>query len=225
MTAPILDFQSETYARLYAAYQAAHEATKEAWQNEVKAALALQDSKSWLGLAPTWNEYCLKYMPYTASSYRAMKVELPLSEVISAVTTAQLTTHETRQIREQFQEIVASEDRRLIPELWGICYAYDEKVVPRRDVMKAAYELLKEERDNDSISFEGMTHNVKDMARKIAIKDAVLNNIQAHSKPSLKLTLQTTGGLLQELGAILPKGAILPELGQQVTLLFAKREG
>jgi hypothetical protein len=48
--------------------------------------------------------------------------------------------------------------------------------------------------------------------------------VKANTKPQAKLTIQVTGAILNALSEALPKGAMLPELGQNLTLLWTKGE-
>lgn len=224
--APILNFQQENFKRLYADYQAAHDTTKQAWMAEIKAATALKESGTWKQYAKTWREFCseeLGMMPYRANSYSSYYAELPLAEIIETTTDKLLTPNQSRQIREKIRDIIEPEDKQLIAEVWNLAYAAKGEIVPNANVIKAAYEVIKQERDNRSVSINGESFDIKAMAQKMAVKEAVLENIQAHNQSSQKWSIEVDSFDKQKaIQALLPTGMKAPAIGAMVTLLWKK---
>jgi hypothetical protein len=214
----------------YQSYKARVDATttalKDAVIAHVKAVMELKNSGTWRESGESnWPSYCATYLPFAAKTYSSYSAELPLAlAIIEATVNTALSPNDSRKIREKFAEIVDPEDRRLIPEVWSVCYAYDDSaIVPNANVIKAAYEVIKQERDNRSVSINGESFDIKAMAQKVAVKEAVLENIQAHSQASQKWTTEVSSFEMQKaIAALLPQGMKAPAIGSMVTLLWKK---
>jgi hypothetical protein len=220
----LIAFPSE-YTRRKALVDATTATLKEAVIAHVKAVMELKASNTWKDYADTWSAYCATYLPYPAKTYSSYSAELPLAlAIIEATVNTALSPNDSRKIREKFTEIVDPEDRRLIPEIWSVCHAYDDSaIVPNANVIKAAYEVIKQERDNRSVSINGESFDIKAMAQKVAVREAVLENIQAHSQASQKWTTEVSSFEMQKaIQALLPSGMKAPAIGSTVTLLWRK---
>ncbi len=212
MTSPVMkiDFSISPYDRLRAAYDLAHAATKDAWMAEVKAAQALQDSKTWKAYAPSWKAYCKDFMPYEAVTYRVYASSIPITELVETVTTVTLSEGQARAIREKINEIVPRDERSIVPSLWQLAYEYSGKIDPDKDVIGAAYRVLKEERDNNSLSVNGESFDIKQLGQKEAIREALLDNIQSHSSSSKKAKFRDLAPLLALLPSITTSDSAMP---------------
>lgn len=182
----LIEFPSE-YERLYTDYQAAHDATVEAWLEEIAAAKALHDSGTWKAFAPTWEKYCSKelgFMPYAASTYRQAQMNAPLAELIATVANTTVSREQANNLGRKLNEVIPEAERPSMKlSVLALCLAYDEtKPVPDKNVIAEAYNILKEERDNNSISVNGETFDYKESAQVQALKARVAQDIQAHSK-------------------------------------------
>lgn len=223
MTVPLIDFQKSSYEYLKAEYDRAHSATQSAWFAEVQAAKALQDSKTWKQYAPSWKDYCLKYMPFSAATYRSYLAEVPIAEIVESAASTALNKAEARHLRERIADVIPDEDKAMIPSIWQLCYEAEKEIIPRRDVIAAAYQVLKDERDNHSVSVYGESVDLKALAQSKAVKEALLTNIINHTEETKqKYTIEANGGVLEMLKSILPKGAPLPAMGSLVTMLWKK---
>lgn len=223
MTVPLIDFQKSSYEYLKAEYDKAHEATQAAWFAEIKAAKALQESNTWKQFAPSWKDYCVQYMPHKAPTYRAYLAEVPIAEIVESAANTALGKSQARQLRERIADVVADEDKAMIPSIWQLCYEAEKEIIPRRDVIQAAYQVLKDERDNHSISVYGESVDLKALAQSKAVKEALLTNIIHHTEETKqKVTIEANNGVLEMLKSILPKGAPLPAMGSLITMLWKK---
>jgi hypothetical protein len=176
----------------------------------------------------SWGEYCKDHSShlYSASSYRAMKAELPIAELIESAGFTALSQHEARQIRERLQ---ALPDESLRIEAYAQTRKVTGKVVPSEAELEATYSVLERAKVERVVTVMGEDVDIRDHATLAAITEE-LYEIRARqaahmqAKPQAKLTVQVTGAILNALSEALPKGAILPDLGQNLTLLWAKGE-
>lgn len=197
-------------------YMAKHEATNNAWIAELEAAKALQDSGTWKETgAKTWQEYCAECMPYADSTYREARMNIPVAELAARVANTTLSREEANALGKKLNDVIPAEERlpmRL--SVYALCLAYDENnPLPNKAVIAEAYEILKEERDSNTLNVNGETINVKELAQKARIKERLLQNIQAHSQPSKKLLIQANQAVLAIIRPYLPEGAALPAEG------------
>lgn len=206
----IIPFQASQYEFLKAEYDKAHEATRQGWMTEIKAAQALQDSKAWKHLAKTWESYCDKHMPYRASTYKNYRQSIPIAELIETVASATVSEGQARVIREKLHELVPSDERDIVPSLWQLAYSYGGKINPDKDVLNAAYKVLKEERDNHSLSVNGESYDMRTLGQKEAIKEALLDNIQSHAPISKKAKFRDISPLLKLLPEIATSDSAKP---------------
>jgi hypothetical protein len=189
-----------TFSYYHALYMAKHQATNEAWIAEMQAAKALQDSDTWQETGcKTWQEFCAIHMPYKASTYRAYRLNIPIAEIVESVTNVALDKNGARKLREKIAEVVEDADAAIIPAIWQLCHVYDSsKLIPDKHVIEEAYEIIKEERDSNTLNVAGETINVKELAQKFRIKERVVQNIQAHStKVGIVITLKRVNGAWQ----------------------------
>lgn len=179
----LIEFPSE-YERLYTDYQAAHDATVEAWLEEIAAAKALHDSGTWKPFAKTWEAYCKAYMPFAASTYRQAQMNAPLAELIATVANATVSREQANNLGRKLNEVIPEAERPSMKlSVLALCLAYDDSnPVPDKNIIAEAYNILKEERDNNSISVNGETFDYKESAQVQALKARVAQDIQAHSK-------------------------------------------
>jgi hypothetical protein len=123
------------------------------------------------------------HIVYSDVTYREHGLNIPIAQIVESVASATLAKQDARSITRKFHDVIpAGEDRKLIPSVWQVCYAYDGKITPDLSTIKEAYEIIKEERDSNMLSVNGESFNVKELAQKKRIKERVYQNIQSHSK-------------------------------------------
>lgn len=169
-------------------------AVESAWKAHYESVMRYKSSKAWQANYATFGECCKanKEHFYAESSYRNMRMDIIVAEIIEAVADVAIDKTDARNLREKFYAVVPAEDRILIPSIWQLCHSYDsETLVPRKDVIAEAYEIIKEERDNHSISVNGLSVDIKTLAQNERIKEKVYQGIQAHSKRQTVLIEET----------------------------------
>lgn len=189
MTSPakeLIAFPSE-YERLKTDYDASHQATLERWQEEIAAAKRLQDSGTWKAFAPTWKLYCDNHMPYADSTYREAQGSIPIAEIAAAVADTTLSREESNLIGKKLRETMPDEKLPMRLSVLALCYAFHDadgitKNVPDKNIISEAYEVLREERDNHTISVDGKSYDYRELAQLSRLKDRVTQDIQSRSK-------------------------------------------
>lgn len=163
----------------------AHQRFTEAWIEYIHLVIELKHSKRWKERGYTrWEDYCNNHMEYADSTYREAEMNIPVAELAASVAMATLSRQEANRLGKKLNEVIPEEERAPMRlSVLALCYAaFPETPVPARNVIAEAYETLKEERDNGTITTkDGETFNLKEKAQVSRLKERVLQDIQARS--------------------------------------------
>lgn len=191
-------------------------------------AMAFKGSGAWKQEYSSWKACCEanKESLYADSFYRTIASSKPLADILETLLGDLPSEGFARKLRGKLWEVIPEDERStpLLLSTLAICYAYDDKPMPDKHVIAEALEIVREERDSNSLSFNGETVNVKELAQKMRIKERVLETITAHSKPSKKLLIQANPPVLAILRAYLPDNALPPE-GTDLWVSWKLNEG
>lgn len=183
----LINFQS---ASLRSALETCKE-TKEAQQNATwahyKVAMAFYESKAWKADYPSWKVCCEanKDALYSDSYYRTLSSSLPIAQAFELATGESLLPTQAKVLQGKLWEILPEDERNapLMLQMLALSYAaYPDALVPAKNVLDEAYQILAKERDTGTIDYEGKTYNYKDMAQVRQLKERVSQDIQSRSK-------------------------------------------
>lgn len=199
-------------------------AVESAWRNHYDSVMRYKSSKAWQATYASFAECCKanKEHFYAESSYRNLKMDIIVAEIIEAVADVELTKTQARKNRENFAALIPDEDRKLLPSIWQICHEYaikenkpDELITPRKDVILEAYAIIRDERDSNTLNVNGETFNVKSLAHSARIKERVLENISGHTVAWQKARFVANTALVGMLAGMNSK---LPPIGTELII-------
>ncbi len=166
----LIQFPS-SYDVLKAHYDACRASTEAAWMEEVKAANALKDSKTWRIHSPTWKVYCADFMPFADSTYRAYALSLPYAELAKSVTKTALTEYESRKLSKLLEDIC--QDETLIATTYGACFQATGKALPTEGELRETYERVERFHNQGVVTVAGQDVSSWD-ALELDIAESIL---------------------------------------------------
>lgn len=187
-----------------------------AWREHYEAVYRFKASKMWEAFAPNWEAFLAlpenKDLFFAASTYRQIKMNIPIATLAATVANTTLTREEMNKLSKKLNEVIPAEERAPMKlSVLALAYAYEpETAIPGRDVLSAAYEVLKEERDNNTLSVNGESFDMKSLGQREAIREKLLDNIQAHASQSKRAKIKDLPALLALLPSIITSDSKLP---------------
>lgn len=161
------------------------QAAKDAWIAYIHRVIELKKSKRWKARGFTrWEDYCEEYMEFDDSTYREAEMNIPIAELAQTVAATTLSREEANRLGKKLNEVIPEAERAPMRlSVLSLCYAaFPDTPVPARNVIDEAYAVLKEERDNGTITTkDGETFNLKEKAQVSRLKERVLQDIQSRS--------------------------------------------
>lgn len=225
----LINFQS---ASLEAQLETCKE-TKEAQQNATwahyKVAMAFYESKAWKADYSSWNVCCEanKDALYSDSYYRTLSSSLPIAQAFELATGESLLPTQAKVLQGKLWEILPEDERNapLMLQMLALSYAaYPDALVPAKNVLDEAYEILKEERDNGTITTpSGETFVLKNEAQIQRLKERVIIDRMNGNKPRLSLRISANPAILALLRAAMPNKP-LPKENSEITILWSEAD-
>lgn len=185
----LISFQSASEESLLSTCRVTKEAAELAIWTHYLAAMDFKASKWWKPSYKSWEAACADNPNslYSASYYRTLQSALPIAQAVELVTGEMLLPTAARGIQAKINEIVPDDERapEFVLAMLGLSYAaYPDAIVPARNVLAEAYEVLAKERDSGAIDYEGKTYNYKDLAQVAQLRERVAMDIAARSTRS-----------------------------------------
>lgn len=198
------------------------------------AAMDFKASKAWKATYKSWESCCADNCRdnksgnpvslYVASYYRTLGSALPIAQAVELVTGEMLLPTAARGIQAKINELVPEDERapEFVLAMLGLSYAaYPDSVVPAKNVLDEAYQILAEERDSGTITTpSGETFVLKNEAHIQRLKERVLIDRMNGNKPRLSLRINVNQVMLAILRLAGGKDKKLPALGAEITVLW-----
>jgi hypothetical protein len=202
-TAPAIDFARSRYDAYMQECGDTKAAVETAWLAHYEAVMRFKASKMWEAFAPNWETFCDNHKQefFAASTYRQTRMNIPIAELAESVAGKTLSREQMNNIGRKLNEVIPEGERAPMRlSVLALCYAaFPDTPVPARNVIDEAYAVLKEERDNGTVTTkDGETFNLKEKAQVQRLKERVLQDIQARDK-RVTIAIERTG----EIGLIL----------------------
>lgn len=183
----LIDFQTASIRGALETCKATKTAAESAIWTHWRVAMDFKASKSWQADYKSWEATCHANPDslYSPSYYRTLSSAMPIAQAVELVSGEMLLPTQARQVQAKIHEIVPESERapQFILAMLGLAYAaYPDAIVPAKNVLSEAYEVLKEERDNRSISYGDETFDYKSIAQVARLKERVGQDIAARSK-------------------------------------------
>jgi hypothetical protein len=223
MTAPILSFPSRL-AQLESEASYHHTEALSHWREFQAKLEEIKASELWEADYKRWADYLKQKWDISDSKFRMDRQAAEIVDLLGL----EITKQEARKFGISLREIVPDASihgavvdfaKRLEPD----------KPVPSITALRSAYETIQDLRVTGSVKIEGENVNAADLLMTNgAIEhyretlDRQRNHIADKAKPSVKLTIDCNFEVREAIKYALPKGAILPELGTQITILWRK---
>lgn len=227
MTAPILNFAAISHEAALERCRKSKALVKTAWRQHLADVLDFRKLYEAQHGKGKWEAFCdspeNEAYFYSASAYRAQLSSLPIAEIVEELRGEFPSKGFAKNLQGKLWEVIPKEERSmpLILSTLAICYAYDNKPMPDKQVIAEAFEIVKEEREYGTLSTSDGTWNVKQLAQNKRIKEAVVQTIIAHSKPQLSLQFAVNQGILAEMAKQAVEGKELPPIGAEITILWS----
>lgn len=161
----------------------------------------IKGSKLWKAKAKTWAEYCEANMPLTDTRIRQFKAALPMQVLAEIITGVTLTEYQARVLKQKINEVVADEDKGLILHVWQLAHEYSGAIEPDKDILKAAYTVVKNEAESGMFEFDDKHYNMRELVHNVGIQKALIEQkeyqkviIEGNSKKkAILITAQRQG--------------------------------
>lgn len=220
-----IDFNTASLRSALATCKATKQAQESAvWQHH-KVAMEFKASRAWEADYKSWNACCAANPDslFSASYYRTLSSSLPIAQAMELATGESLLPTQAKVLQGKLWEIIPESEREapLMLSMLALSYAaYPDKVVPDRNVLDEAYQILAEERDSGTITTpSGDTFVLKDEAQIARLKERVLIDRMNGNKPRLSLRIAANQAILAILQSQWPNKP-LPPIGAEITLLW-----
>lgn len=227
MTSPAktIDFMGASLEAQLATCRETKQLQENATWAHYKVAMAFYESKVWKDDYPSW-QACYeanKDSLFSPSYYRTLKSSLPIAQAFELATGESLLPTQAKVLQGKLWEILPEDERNapLMLEMLALSYAaFPDSVVPAKNVLDEAYEILKEERDNGTITTpSGETFVLKNEAQIQRLKERVIIDRMNGNKPRLSLRIAANSAILALLRAAMPNKP-LPKENSEITILW-----
>lgn len=182
-----IDFARSRYDSYMLAVSETKANLEQAWRDHYEAVMAFKKSKMWQAFAPAWEKFLElpenRDLFFAASTYREAKMNLPIADLVATVGNTTLTREQMNTLAKKLRETAPDEKMPMRLSILALAYAAQtEKDIPDSNALDEAYNVLLEERENNSISIDGQSYDYKQLAQVSRLKERLSQDIQSRSK-------------------------------------------